>query len=1088
MVSKLFLDIEAGGFSGERSSILSLSWGTGKDINTAYAPPVPQSELSRWSEKNVWEPIKHLVPKGSTEKDILSQFLSVLESAPAETQLVGWNIGYKSGGGYDLKMLQQRASVYGLEERYAAALEKFQIVDLGQEFALKMARAVVRHGKPLVKQGLLQEEMFEQAVGYVKQSIYLRRKFNLPSLEHTPEYLAQYNVTKEGYVRSVPTRFAGWKQELATELFGTGAYAAHQSAEDVAALRKLLPKVAGEEFSSDLVRAWAPLALKNKLIASATSIPRDVAEEIPARFTGLLAEARSAGIEQRFLSDLEKVVAQQGGRMKDVYLGKGIVREYTTARATKFAQEISAFKGLSATVDAGASIIRKHPLVAGLALGTGLLFAAKPLQFFSGKDDEYNTIAGLPHGGVAQQKRQNLTEFGSGWKGLWSKISKAPGQARRAAQVAQLINLESNRAVAKITKEIAHGAKSGKALELGVVGLTVAKVGMLAADIAATGAVTAGQLTGTGAAFIATKYAYEAIKKRKAIASAVQFTKAHPQEVKLGVQVGSEILKSEVAAYIKTGQRNVMSTYIRAGGGEYGRQAVLSHLETMPAKYKESPEFETIAKAFGRVMGKDDFWNTIEGLQHGGMAETLRKGLTEFGSGWRGIASLPEVLQPLGRKAGVAAQAGKPSEIGRFFARAVMEDKEKGLMDIRKAAVNQFFGGLQQQTAVGQDIIVLNKQAIEAEAKRAGVEYSRLLKGTIKHERFHQALTASGRRSELLSEVQVPASFKKTYQKAMEAQRLPVSEELIKEEYLAHGITESYIRNKTPKEYQAAQDAMGRIEQELGQHFLKRSKPRLTKPASSIFGPNRIPGGMKGTGTDFGSPVDLSKAVNRASKWLTKEANYFLGQRTVGRTWSMTTPAGEAFFKGTEHSVTAGSGQGVLKMTSKQFYRKLAHEGTLDRDYYLDVLEGIKNKEGSKYAPFSLDELRKKEIAHAPIGKAYEIAQEWGVTEKLAAQNTVVDYKPWGQKVFSHLDPDATGAVTPAKLPEEMRTGAAQIGNSQLERAKKVADQMNRKNTPTIFNKMKGWFQKHRDSQIRASTNAHRPGMRHTQQTGRLVL
>jgi serine/threonine protein kinase len=34
---------------------------------------------------------------------------------------------------------------------------------------------------------------------------------------------------------------------------------------------------------------------------------------------------------------------------------------------------------------------------------------------FSGKDDEYNTIEGLRHGGLAQQKRKQLTDFGSGF-------------------------------------------------------------------------------------------------------------------------------------------------------------------------------------------------------------------------------------------------------------------------------------------------------------------------------------------------------------------------------------------------------------------------------------------------------------------------------------------------------------------------------------------------------------------------------------------------------------------------------------------------------------------------------------------------
>jgi hypothetical protein len=39
-------------------------------------------------------------------------------------------------------------------------------------------------------------------------------------------------------------------------------------------------------------------------------------------------------------------------------------------------------------------------------------------QTFSGRDDEYNKIRGLPHGGWAQHQRRMLTEFGSGWTGL----------------------------------------------------------------------------------------------------------------------------------------------------------------------------------------------------------------------------------------------------------------------------------------------------------------------------------------------------------------------------------------------------------------------------------------------------------------------------------------------------------------------------------------------------------------------------------------------------------------------------------------------------------------------------------------------
>src|ERR1039457_2838172 len=38
----------------------------------------------------------------------------------------------------------------------------------------------------------------------------------------------------------------------------------------------------------------------------------------------------------------------------------------------------------------------------------------------------------------------------------------------------------------------------------------------------------------------------------------------------------------------------------------------------------------------------------IEGLRHGGVAQVLRKTLTEFGSGWRGVISLPSAFFPNG--------------------------------------------------------------------------------------------------------------------------------------------------------------------------------------------------------------------------------------------------------------------------------------------------------------------------------------------------------------------------------------------------------------------------------------------------------
>lgn len=56
------------------------------------------------------------------------------------------------------------------------------------------------------------------------------------------------------------------------------------------------------------------------------------------------------------------------------------------------------------------------PGVAGHILGG--VSAALFSSIIPGRDDAYNTIEGLPHGGQAEKKRRELTDFGSGYQGL----------------------------------------------------------------------------------------------------------------------------------------------------------------------------------------------------------------------------------------------------------------------------------------------------------------------------------------------------------------------------------------------------------------------------------------------------------------------------------------------------------------------------------------------------------------------------------------------------------------------------------------------------------------------------------------------
>lgn len=72
----------------------------------------------------------------------------------------------------------------------------------------------------------------------------------------------------------------------------------------------------------------------------------------------------------------------------------------------------------------GLAIPRWFETRAAKFAGLGLA-AVVAASLFSGKDDEYNTIEGLPHGGFAQSGRLQLTEFGSGWKGIAGDIRRA---------------------------------------------------------------------------------------------------------------------------------------------------------------------------------------------------------------------------------------------------------------------------------------------------------------------------------------------------------------------------------------------------------------------------------------------------------------------------------------------------------------------------------------------------------------------------------------------------------------------------------------------------------------------------------------
>ncbi len=78
---------------------------------------------------------------------------------------------------------------------------------------------------------------------------------------------------------------------------------------------------------------------------------------------------------------------------------------------------------------------------------------------FSGRDDNYNTIEGLKHGGYAQKMRRSMTPFGSGWDPLRNLVAEHLGQGEHVfEQFTRSSSFHEAISSGKVVKNIGQGA------------------------------------------------------------------------------------------------------------------------------------------------------------------------------------------------------------------------------------------------------------------------------------------------------------------------------------------------------------------------------------------------------------------------------------------------------------------------------------------------------------------------------------------------------------------------------------------------------------------------------------------------------
>jgi len=138
-----------------QSSILEIGFASKGREGSLVADPASR-RMSTWAYETVWKPLKEKRLAGAqrahqTEQQILRKFLTHLQTLPDGSELIGWNIGYSPrvmGArdpltlGYDLPGLATRGASYGMDKEIQEEVARLKVRDIGQEFAIKLSKGM----------------------------------------------------------------------------------------------------------------------------------------------------------------------------------------------------------------------------------------------------------------------------------------------------------------------------------------------------------------------------------------------------------------------------------------------------------------------------------------------------------------------------------------------------------------------------------------------------------------------------------------------------------------------------------------------------------------------------------------------------------------------------------------------------------------------------------------------------------------------------------------------------------------------------------------------------------------------------------
>ena len=421
-------DIETGGLdsSGKRgSSILSASYSSNRSlVQEAFAHPQSGSWLSKFSQENIIPQVSQ-ASRTFPERDVIKQFITGLQGAPAGSPVVGFN-----SSNFDIPFMQQRARMHGLEGELSSALRGHRQIDVGLRTKKILGETIGAH---------LQQGTFREQLGGKTWSQAQTAWEKLPHSSRPVEYnmLRQMEAFGNQVERRGPSAVKdylarGWRLEQIFPLLEPDSKLtsqAHQSSADVKMTRRLYDAIGTGEM---------------RRVAETPEFARGWLASTVAGYKSAPSKAEKAAGEFFYPSKSERArVAWQN------------------------------IPKLLRRFGAGAGI-----LAAGLITANGLSSA------FSASDDEYNTVEGLRHGGFAEVLRKQMTEFGSGYIRIAARMLQA-GKVAIKGGVHETYNLTAQ--VAADTMKgapLAIGATTAASAEMIHLGMTAASGGLTGGAIA----------------------------------------------------------------------------------------------------------------------------------------------------------------------------------------------------------------------------------------------------------------------------------------------------------------------------------------------------------------------------------------------------------------------------------------------------------------------------------------------------------------------------------------------------------------------------------------------------------------------------